>query len=99
MMGTYWHVLRAAALIILLSSAVCFAEAQEQTRRVLILNPNTSELPATAIITRAASDRLAAALRGRIEVFTEFLDSSRFPGQVHARRTATFLAAKYSSVR
>ncbi len=78
--------------------AGCIMPAQAQVKRVLIINPNTHEQPAPAIVTNAVTKRLADALPGKIEVFTEFLDASRFSGQRHERTVSTYLIEKYAAL-
>jgi hypothetical protein len=87
------------ALALLLCGDAHLAQAQEQPKRVLIVNPDTIEAPAASTITGAASARLAQALHGKIEIFAEFNDASRFPGQADRQQVADFLAAKYAKTK
>ncbi|TXL81674.1 PAS domain S-box protein [Vineibacter terrae] len=89
--------LRAVALALLLCCAICLAPARAQVKHVLIIGPNTYELAASAIVTSAASKRLAESWPGKVEVFTEFLDSSRFSGQRFEQTIATYLSEKYAA--
>ncbi|HEX2885630.1 sensor histidine kinase [Vineibacter terrae] len=96
-MLAFRQTLRAVALALLLCCAVCLAPAWAQTKRVLIISPNTHELPASATFTEATSKRLTEALPGKVEVFTEFLDSSRFSGERFEQTFTTFLAEKFAT--
>jgi signal transduction histidine kinase len=98
-MSAFWPVQRGAAVALLLWCVAFYVAAKEPPKRILLLNPNTVQLPATAIITRAATERLGQALPGKVEIYAEFLDSSRFPNDADGRRLGDFLADKYAAVR
>jgi signal transduction histidine kinase len=78
-----------------------FATAQivDRSPRVLILHPYDERLPATEIAGENARDRLQEATAGKIDLFSEFLDLSRFPDEVHIDRMARYMAEKYSDRR
>jgi len=91
----------ASALICLLlvaifaATGICSAEVAGLVPRVLILNPYDERIPATNIVGEAARTRLLEATAGKIELFSEFLDLSRFPERRHVDRMARYLAEKY----
>ena len=48
---------------------------------------------------KSARTRLLEATSGKIDLFSEFLDLSRFPEKVHVERMAHYLAEKYAERR
>jgi hypothetical protein len=72
------------------------ADIVGRSPRVLILYPYDERLPATAIAGEKARDRLQAATGGNIDLFSEFLDLSRFPEEAHLHRMARYMAEKYA---
>jgi signal transduction histidine kinase len=75
------------------------AEIVGRSPRVLILYPYDERLPATSIAGENARNRLIEATSGNVDLFSEFLDLSRFPEEVHIDRMARYLAEKYSDHR
>src|SRR5262249_48295065 len=71
----------------------------DDVKRVLILHSNQSVLPATVLADAAIRRELQSGLSARVEVFSEFLDTERFPGPEQATRMAVFLADKYAKSR
>ncbi|WP_081160249.1 sensor histidine kinase [Ensifer aridi] len=71
------------------------AEVAGPVPRVLILYPYDERIPATNIVGEATRTRLLEATAGKIELFSEFLDLSRFPEMRHVERMARYLAEKY----
>lgn len=67
--------------------------------RVLILYPYDERLPSTSIAGETARNRLIEATGGKIDLFSEFLDLSRFREPGHAENMAGYLARKYAAVR
>lgn len=92
---------RGASFCILLVLSVWLAGASyaDEVKRVLILHSNQSVLPATVLADAAIRRELQAGLSARVEVFSEFLDTERFPGPEQATRMAVFLADKYARSR
>ena len=79
--------------------SVATAEIVGRSPRVLILYPYDERLPATSIAGENARDRLQEATAGKIDLFSEFLDLSRFPEDAHIDRMARYMAEKYSDHR
>jgi signal transduction histidine kinase len=71
------------------------AEIIGRLPRVLILYPYDERIPATNIAGETARARLLEATQGKIDLFSEFLDLSRFPDDVHIDRMARYLSEKY----
>ncbi|WP_455274573.1 sensor histidine kinase [Rhizobium herbae] len=67
--------------------------------RVLILYPNDERLAANAGAGAAVRTQLLKGTGGKIELFSEFLDLSRFPEEEYIERMAQFLAIKYADRR
>lgn len=65
--------------------------------RVLVLYPYDERIAATTAAGEAVRERLLEATGGKIDLFSEFLDLSRFPEDRHIDRMAQFLAEKYSA--
>ena len=86
-------------LAILLDGGFATAEIVGRSPRVLILYPYDERLPATSIAGESARKRLQEATSGKIDLFSEFLDLSRFPDDVHIDRMARYMAEKYSDHR
>ncbi len=66
---------------------------------MLVLYPHDERLPATSIAGENARKRLLEATDGKIDLFSEFLDLSRFPRTAHIDRMARYMAEKYSEHR
>lgn len=64
--------------------------------RVLVLYPYDERIAATTVAGEAVRARLLEATDGKIDLFSEFLDLSRFPEDRHMDRMALFLATKYA---
>src|SRR5688572_20736726 len=84
---------------VLLIGGAARAEIVGRSPRVLILYPYDERLPATAIAGEKARDRLQAATGGNIDLFSEFLDLSRFPEEAHLHRMARYMSEKYGDRR
>ncbi len=67
--------------------------------RVLILYPYDERIAATTAAGEAMRARLLDVTRGKIDLFSEFLDLSRFPEAEHIGRMARYLSAKYADRR
>ncbi|PDT80334.1 HAMP domain-containing sensor histidine kinase [Sinorhizobium sp. BJ1] len=80
-------------------TGICAAQVAGPVPRVLILYPYDERIPATNIVGEATRTRLLEATSGKIELFSEFLDLSRFPEARHVERMARYLAEKYSDRR
>ncbi|TCM72199.1 HAMP domain-containing sensor histidine kinase [Rhizobium sp. BK068] len=98
----------AAVLAIAVSAVVCgcYAVASETSHalldrppRVLILYPYDERIAATTAAGEALRSRLLEATEGKIDLFSEFLDLSRFPEADHVVRMGRYLAEKYAARR
>jgi hypothetical protein len=87
-------------LVAIVAAASAYAtEVVGRVPRVLILYPYDERLPSTSIAGETARNRLIEATAGKIDLFSEFLDLSRFQGQDHKAGMASYLAVKYARVR
>lgn len=84
---------------ILMNAGPCSAEPLARVPRILILYPYDERIPATAVGGEAVRKRLLQATDGKVDLFSEFLDLSRFPEKVHIDRTARYLSEKYATRR
>ena len=74
----------------------CAAQSGEVDRRILLLYPNDTAQPATAIIGEAIRKRLVEQLPLNVGIFSEYLDATRFPGSTHEDLVARYLGEKYA---
>ena len=88
-----------SVIMLLAGGTILMADNLDPVPRVLILYPYDERLPATTIAGETARTRLIQERAGKIDLFSEFLDLSRFPEEVHIERMATYLANKYSNHR
>jgi signal transduction histidine kinase len=72
-------------------------DAPDRPRRVLILHTDRVDLPANAILNSTIRTALEAGGVGRIDLYVEYLDVSRFPGSDHARLQSEFLRQRYAN--
>jgi signal transduction histidine kinase len=70
--------------------------AQEPARRVLLLYPYDNARPFSEIAGAAIRRQLIEKSPSKIEIDISFLDLSRFPADADERRSAHYLAEKYS---
>jgi PAS domain S-box-containing protein len=87
-----------AALFFCLST-IGAADAQDRDPRVLLLYPYDNVHGASTISGEAARRRLNEQFKGRIEIYSDFLDLLRFPDDEHRALVARFLASKYAQTR
>jgi signal transduction histidine kinase len=73
--------------------------APDRVPRVLIIYPYDERLVATTTVGEALRTRLVQATDSRIDLFSEFLDLSRFPEAEHVARMGQFFAEKYATRR
>jgi len=79
----------------LAASNICSADDVDRSSRVLILYPYDERIPATNITGESARHRLIEATGGKIDLFSEFLDLSRFSEDKHVARMAHYRSEKY----
>jgi len=85
-----------------LTASVVFAASQttppllDRPPRVLILYPYDERIAATTAAGEALRGRLLEATSGKIDLFSEFLDLSRFPEAEHVQRLGRYMAEKYA---
>jgi PAS domain S-box-containing protein len=73
--------------------------AANPVRRVLVIYSDERLLPANVIVDEAIRATFAADTNNQIEFHSEFLDVSRFPGEVQQQRQRDFLQHKYHDRR
>ena len=71
----------------------------DRVPRVLILYPYDERIAATTVAGEAVRARLLEVTGGKIDLFSEFLDLSRFPEDRHIDQMARFLSTKYADRR
>ncbi|CAH2402098.1 sensor histidine kinase [Mesorhizobium ventifaucium] len=85
----------AILIAIFLDGGSAAAEVVGRSPRVLLLHPYDERLPASSIAGENARNRLIEATSGNVDLFSEFLDLSRFPEEAHIDRMARYMAEKY----
>jgi PAS domain S-box-containing protein len=85
-----------ACIVLALCGWEAIASRADETKRVLIIHSNQSVLPATIIVDASIRQEMQAQLPGRLEIFSEFLDTERFPEPEHETQMAAFLREKYA---
>lgn len=83
-------------LLTLASAAGGQTTIENRIPRVLVLYPYDERIAATTVAGEAIRARLIQATGGKIDLFSEFLDLSRFPEDHYIERMAQFLAVKYA---
>ena len=83
---------------VLVVSCASVARAQD-IQRVLVLYPVSDGQPGILRFDENLRSALKTGPSGRVEIYNEYLDSARFPGEGHQRRLAEFLRGKYSGMR
>jgi signal transduction histidine kinase len=94
--------IRGVGLSLLLFGAFSSTAAASQAivgrvPRVLVLYPYDERIAATTAAGEAVRARLLEVTDGKIDLFSEFLDLSRFPESYYVDRMARFLVEKYSA--
>ncbi len=85
--------------VLLLAMSLCLSlpAVADPVRNVLVIYSDNRLLPANLEVDSALRESLVGTTARPIELYTEFLDRSRFAGDAYEATTSTFLAQKYSS--
>lgn len=86
---------------LLLLTPTTAARAQEtdrEVRRILVLFEQHSLLPANIQVAAGFERTLSAAMPAGREIYSEYLDLTRYPGTAHARHLVGLLTAKYRDI-
>ncbi|MBB4297446.1 sensor histidine kinase [Rhizobium leguminosarum] len=86
-------------LVILAAAPAVSMEIVGRVPRILILYPYDERIAATTAAGEAVRTRLLEATTGKIDIFSEFLDLSRFPEETHVAGMARYLTDKYADRR
>ena len=84
-----------AAVIALLCMS-CQADAAEQRRRIYFLESLSPALPAAVRTIDAFKKRLSETTNEQFEIFVDYMELVRLPGQAHIDRTVQYLSGKYA---
>jgi signal transduction histidine kinase/CheY-like chemotaxis protein len=87
-------VLLAAALMLALPGYT--APQTDSTKRVLVLHWDNKDHPANIAFDRSFEANLRSAATGGIEIYPEFLESNRFPGDNQSLALLEYLRRKYA---
>ena len=91
---------KAGGCLILLWIALSVAPwpaAADPVHNVLVVYSDNRLLPANLEIDAALREALIGPTKSPVELYTEFLDRSRFAGAAYEATTSTYLAEKYSA--
>ncbi|WP_370631886.1 sensor histidine kinase [Phyllobacterium lublinensis] len=86
-------------LVIFMAAPAVSMEIVGRVPRILILYPYDERIAATTAAGEGVRTRLLEATEGKIDIFSEFLDLSRFPETTHKEKMAHFLTDKYAERR
>jgi PAS domain S-box-containing protein len=89
--------------VVLLVALLCFgppapAAGAENVKRVLVLYPTAEGQPGSILFDRGLNSTFKASSEP-VELYNEYLDSARFPGDEHRRELAHFLRQKYAGLK
>ncbi len=74
-------------------------DSPKSVKRFLILYENQSTLPAVVQVAEGLRESMIRNMPLGIEIYTEYLDTDRFPAPANVARLADYLAVKYASMR
>jgi len=83
----------------LLLALAAFGASAASPKRVLMVFREDSQVPATRMLEQAMRGKLQDPGADGIEIYTEYLDASRFADQTHYRLFREYLREKYSGRR
>src|SRR5262245_5558139 len=87
------------AAVIALLCLGCQADAAGQPRRIFFLESLSPALPAAVRTIDAFKKRLGEKTGEQFEIFVDYMELVRLPGQAHVDRTVEYLSAKYAEAR
>ena len=89
---------RIIALAVVLLSILATGDAcADDQKHVLILQALQSDIPVTHIIDGSIREEMQSQMPGRLQIYSEFLDSLRFPELKRDESVAAFLHEKYAA--
>jgi PAS domain S-box-containing protein len=84
-------------LVILLSSLAPLVKAAAAPKRILVLYWYNKDFSSNVIFDRSFQASLKSAPAGRIEYYTEYVESDRFPGENQYEALRDYLSQKYAN--
>src|SRR6187551_3319423 len=88
--------LKSLALWLLLCVICQSASAADQRKRIYFLEPLSPTQPAAVLFIDAFRKRLSEKTSENFDIFIDYMDVLRIPGQAHIDRTVEFLSGKYA---
>ena len=82
--------------VIALLCIACEADATDQRRRIYFLESLSPALPAAVRTIDAFKKRLSETTNEQFEIFVDYMELVRLPGQAHIDRTVQYLSGKYA---
>ena len=83
-------------ILLCMSLSVAPSAAADPVRNVLVIYSDNRLLPANLEVDAALREALVGPTKSGVELYTEFLDRSRFAGAEYEATTSTYLAEKYA---
>lgn len=93
------HTMMLCSTILLLLAGVAVVSGEAPSRRILIIVEADSGQPATIEMTAGLRTSFNADRSTNFEIYTEYLDSARFPGPENLDRMSGVLIDKYRSMK
>ncbi len=84
-------------ILLCMSLSVAPSAAADPVRNVLVIYSDNRLLPANLEVDAALREALVGPTKSGVELYTEFLDRSRFAGDAYEATTSTYLAEKYAN--
>ena len=78
-----------------LSGCAATAVAQAQRKSVLILYDENTDFPGLVLLDQNLTSTLRAGTTGQLDIYSEYMDLSRFPDENHRKRLRDFYQQKY----
>jgi signal transduction histidine kinase len=88
---------RVALLLLLLALLAPATSAQEQTRKVLVLYWESKDFVGNISFDKGFQTGLFADPSSKVELFSEYLDTTRFPGEKQSELLHDYLREKYAN--
>ena len=82
-------------LTLWLSACAASAVAQAQNKNVLILYDENKDFPGLILLDQNLTSTLRAGTTGQLDIYTEYMDLSRFPEENNGQRLRDFYRHKY----
>ncbi|MGO9372082.1 MAG: PAS domain S-box protein [Syntrophobacteraceae bacterium] len=93
------HIVSAALVLSLLLAQPLYAAEPKETKRVLVLYGEDKAHPAHELTDQGIRAAFRSSQLFDVQLYSEYLDDSRFGGAGHARTVADYLRRKYTGIK